>query len=563
MNRNPVSNSTSLARRIALAALLTGAAILWPVSASAVDPASHWNSVAVQAFLTAGQGQIPSSRTLAIVQLAIHDALNAIDSRYERYAYTEDAPPEASVDAATAAAARDAIVGAVAVGAFPGFGSPANQALAVAQVDAAYAAALAAIPDGSSKSDGIAVGQAAASAVLTARSGDGATVPVSYTPGTEPGDWRPTPNPVPFDPPAAADLLPAAFPGWGQVTPFVLLQSNQFEPAGPPRLSKRRYARDYDEVKAIGEKNSSTRTADQTSIARFWYEGSPTGWSRIARVVAETQGLDTWDTARLLALVNLAMADGFIAGFEAKYHFNFWRPVTAIRAGDSDGNKDTVADPAWSTLLNTPAIPDYPSTHSVLGGAAAEVLRRVFDEDDVAFTVTSGAPFAGLTRSYASFSEAARENGESRIYAGIHFRFAVEDGIQQGEDIGRFVFTQALRPVDGDDEDEEIGIPAWVAHPEVLPAGHQGQSNCTFGSAGQWDAHPEGGCWEHPGPDGWTREQRNANHFESLGACGGGPGDAAQIRVCRVSDGDQVSPCNGNPTGPLGCAVCVSVVTCH
>ena len=138
----------------------------------------------------------------------------------------------------------------------------------------------------------------------------------------------------------------------------MLRRSDQYEPDGPPRLSGRRYAREYDEVKAIGEKNSLTRTAEQTSIARFWYEGSPAGWSRIARVVAESQGLDSWDTARLLALVNLAMADGFIAGFQTKYDFNFWRPVTAIRAGDTDGNDATVADPAWSTLLNTPAIPE-------------------------------------------------------------------------------------------------------------------------------------------------------------------------------------------------------------
>ena len=208
-----------------------------------VDPVSNWNSVAVQATLTAGENAIVSSRTLAITQVAIHDALNAIDSRYERYAFTGNAQVGASVDAAIAAAARDAIVGAISVGAlpFPGFGTPANQALAVAQVDAAYVAALAVIPDGASKSDGIAIGQAAAAAILALRSTDHATTLVTYTPGTEPGDWQPTPNPVPFDPPAPADLLPAVLPGWGQVTPFVLRQSAQFEPDGPPRLSGKRW----------------------------------------------------------------------------------------------------------------------------------------------------------------------------------------------------------------------------------------------------------------------------------------------------------------------------------
>jgi hypothetical protein len=433
-------------------AVVVSAAALWPGSAAAaVNAVSSWNSIALQAAATAGENAVVSSRTLAIAQAAVHDALNAIDSRYERYAFTGDAQPGASADAAIAAAARDALVGTIAVGAVPGFGSPANQALAVAQVDAAYATALAGIPDGLSKSDGIAVGQAAAAAILALRSSDNATTLVTYTPGTEPGDWQPTPNPVPFDPPAAADHLPAVLPGWGDVTPFVLLRSSQFNPNGPPRLTSKQYAADYNEVKAIGEKNSVTRTAEQTSIARFWYEGSPAGWSRIARVVAESRGLDSWDTARLLALVDLAMADGFIAGFETRYEFNFWRPVTAIRAGDTDGNDETVADPAWSTLLNTPAIPDYPSTHSVLGGAASEVLRRFFHDDDVPFTTTSGAPFAGLTRSFDSFSQAAAENGESRIYAGIHFRSAVEDGIKLGNKIGGFTFTHVLRPLDLDD----------------------------------------------------------------------------------------------------------------
>jgi hypothetical protein len=437
-----VMNSSKL---IAIA-LVVGSSTMY----AAVDPVSNWNTVAVQATLTAGESAVIQSRTLAIVHVAIHDALNSIDSRYERYAFNADVQTGASVDAAIAAAARDALVGAIAVGPlpFPQFGTPALQALAVSQVNTAYAMALAGIPDGAAKSDGITLGQAAAAAILALRSTDHATTLVTYTPDTRPGDWQPTPDPVPFDPPAAADFLPAALPGWGQVTPFVLRRSTQFEPDGPPRLSGRRYARDYNEVKMIGEKNSAIRTTEQTSIARFWYENSPASWSRIAIVVAHSQGLNFWDTARLLALINLAMADGFIAGFETKYDFNFWRPVTAIRAGDTDSNDATIADPNWSSLLNTPAIPDFTSTHSVLGGATSEVLRQYFHNDDIPFTTTSGVPFAGLTRSFSSFSQAAAENGESRIYAGIHFRSAVEDGIQQGQKIGRFVITHALQPLD-------------------------------------------------------------------------------------------------------------------
>jgi hypothetical protein len=323
-----------------------------------------------------------------------------------------------------------------------------KQTAGVLFADSAYASALGAIPDGAAKTRGIAVGHAAAQAILTLRIGDGATAFVPYSAGTSPGDWQPTPNPVPFDPPAAGDRLPASVPWWGDIPTFGLRTSDQFQTDGPPALTSDRYTRDFNEVKAIGVKLSAVRTVDQTLIARFWYEGSPSGWSRIARVVAEAHALDAWERARLLALVNLAMADGFIAGWKDKYTFNFWRPVTAIRAGDTDGNDGTIPDPGWDSLLNSPALPDYPSTHSILGGAASEVLRRFFHHDDIAFTTTSGAPFGGITRSYTSFSQAAVENGNSRIYAGIHFRSAVEDGIAQGRRIGRFVFTHALKPLD-------------------------------------------------------------------------------------------------------------------
>ena len=442
-----------LKRILGLAAVLGLAMFLRTHTASAAtNTVNQWNAIASQAAISAGQGAVPASRTLAIVQIAIHDALNSIDPRFERYAFQGAAPLSASADAAAATAARDAAVGAIMVGAFPGFGSPALQAAAASQVDAQYASFMVGIPDGSAKADGIAAGHAAAAAILTLRSADHATDFVAYTPGTMPGEWRPTPNPIPFDPPAAADFLPASLPGWGHVTPFVLRRSVQFEPAGPPRLSGVRYEQDYREVKDIGAKDSVTRTAEQTAIARFWYEGSQYGWSRIGRNVAESHGLDSWETARLLALINVAMADGFIAGWETKYEFNFWRPVTAIRAGDADGNDRTIGDPAWSSLLNTPAIPDYTSTHTVLGAAAAEVLRRFFHTDYEWFATTSGAPFAGITRSFARFSEAAIENGESRIYAGIHFRSAVQDGFQQGNQIGSFVYTHALRPLDSSDD---------------------------------------------------------------------------------------------------------------
>ncbi len=235
-------------------------------------------------------------------------------------------------------------------------------------------------------------------------------------------------------------------PQWGQVAPFTMTAPWQFRLPGPPALASADYARDFEEVKRLGGKTSSARTTEQWKIARYWYEGSPQSWSRIAHVVAAERGLDRWDTARLLALVNAVIADGFIAGADTRYLYDFWRPVTAIRAADTDGNDATVADPAWESYLNTPAIPDYPSTHSVAGGAASAVLAHFFDNNQLTFSMTSGAPFAGITRSFKGFSHAAQENAASRIYAGIHFRSACQDGIKLGEQIGRMAFAHYLQP---------------------------------------------------------------------------------------------------------------------
>jgi PAP2 superfamily len=326
----------------------------------------------------------------------------------------------------------------------------------VAFVDPVYAGDLEMIPEGEAETCGIAVGRAAA-AILAERREDGATTFVPYTPGTEPGEWQPTPNPVPSDPPAPADYLPAQLPGWGQVTPFVLRSSDQFQPDDPPALGSEDWARDYNEVQALGVKVRAVRTEDQEEIARFWYGSSPVGWSQIARTVAADQGLDAWEQARVLALVNLAMADGVIAGFDTNYRVNWWRPIAAIRAGDTDRNEETVADPTWESLLNTPPHPDYPSTHSVQGGAASVVLRQVFGTDQVEFTATSGVPLPGLIRTFTSFSAAGQENADSRVYAGVHFRSATTNGLKLGRQVGRFTVRHALRPVPGEDHADAHG----------------------------------------------------------------------------------------------------------
>jgi hypothetical protein len=373
----------------------------------------HWNSIAEEVF-TPSQGTNPMahSRIFAILHASIHDALNAIDRRYESYTAGLPQAPEAHPDAAVAAAAREVLALLM----------PERATL----VETAYDRALAGIADGEAKTAGIALGRAAAAATLKRRQDDGAaSAGVPYLPGSAAGEYRFTP---PFD--------FAAQPGWGRVTPFAIdLQDHALE--GPQPLASQAYARDLAYIKGIGHITSATRTAEQSEIAKFWYEDSTLGWNRIANTVVRRRGIDAWDAARAFTLVHFAMADGFIAGFDQKYRHRFWRPETAIRAAAHDGNPQTQPDAAWKPLLITPPVPDYPSTHTVLGWAAAEVLIDLFGDREP-YSLTS-LTLPGVTRSYRGFSMAAEENGLSRLYAGIHFRHAVHDGRRQGRAIGRAV----------------------------------------------------------------------------------------------------------------------------
>jgi hypothetical protein len=319
---------------------------------------------------------------------------------------------------------------------------------AVDGVEADYTAALSAITDGIPKTQGIVIGHAAAAVILALRVADGADTPLldfAYPQGTKPGEYHFTPG---------SDF--AFAPGWGDVTPFVLHDSAQFRPGPPYAVTSRKYTTDFNEVKNLGAKNGSTRTNEQTQIAHFWWESSPLQWNRIARTVSAAAGLDLWDNARLFGLLNMSLADGYIGSWETKYHYNYWQPVTAIQLAESDGNPDTTADPAWESLLLTPPHPDYDSGHSVEGGAAAQVLQRFFETDDVSFDTCSltlplpeeqcgGA--SEVRRAFTSFSAAAQENGVSRIYVGFHFRKAVEEGIKHGRQIGNRAVNLCLRPM--------------------------------------------------------------------------------------------------------------------
>ena len=432
------------------ATVLIGCVFTWLLAQASVSHAAgntviQWNETTNTAIATNGQSNVVATRTLAMVQAAVHDALNAITRRYDAYYFEGPGDATASPDAAVAAAAHTVFVGIV-----NSFGTPAQKGATLALLDQAYAASMARVTDAAARNKGVAIGRAAGAAIMALRGDDGATRDAPYTPGMGAGRWRPHPNPVPANPPianpdAARGYLPSAVPGWGNLTPFTLLSASQFWLPGPPSLTSDAYARDYNEVKNVGGKVSSVRTAEQTQIARFWFEG-PGAWNTIARTVAASRGLDATDSARVLALMNFAMADAYIAGWKIRYVYDSWRPVTAIREGDNDGNDKTVGDPAWESHQNTPAVSDYPSTQSTFSAAAAEVLATILG-DQVSFSFTSGKPFDGITRSFTSFTQAARESADSRVYAGIHFRSACEDGLALGRKVGQRVVKLYLQPL--------------------------------------------------------------------------------------------------------------------
>lgn len=397
--------------------------IMFGVVALHADEVTKWNLVATNAALAAGQIPPVQTRTYAIVHVAIHDALTAIDRRNGPYVLEMRAVPGASTAAAVAAAARDTLIALIP-----------SQA---ESIEKAYSESLAGVSDGGARASGVAIGRAAAASILSRRSADGSNYTADWFPGFAPGQYRQTP-------PANA---PPLVPHWGKVAPFALRNSWQFRVDPPPDVYSDNYADELNEIKLIGGATSRLRNDEQSEIARHWYEASGQAWNRIARTVSEQQKLDLWENGRLFALVNIALADGYIANFESKYVYNFWRPITAIRDGGIDGNLDTVGDLEWSPFLVTPAIPEWPSGHATGGAAAAEVMARFFGTDSIAFRTTSGVPYAGTTRQYNSFSEAALENANSRVLAGIHFRTSCLAGLRQGQRIGEYVYSNVLRPI--------------------------------------------------------------------------------------------------------------------
>jgi hypothetical protein len=385
------------------------------------DAVTDWN-----AFIDTLPPQHPAARSRieAMMQVAVHDALNSIEPRYESYSDLPRVRRSASPDAAVAAAARTVLV--------------ATLAASQVAINNFYNTAMAGCSSQSCL-DGIAAGEAAANAILLARVGDGSATPhLPYNAPVAPGVFQPTPTTPGFP----ANNPPVQWNGWAHVTPFVMTSPSQFraEPSKIFDLKSVEFTRDYNEVKRIGELNSTERTAEQSEIARFW-PGGGANINAVGRAIIAGHQMDLWQHARLFALINMALHDSAVSVFDTKYTYTFWRPVTAIRAGDTDLNPYTVPDPAWNSYLNTPPYPDYTCGLTTQTGAGLEVLRRYFSSDELPYTLTA----AGATRSFARLSKAEAEAVDARVFAGIHFRTGCARGITQGRQVGRFVIQHSLQ----------------------------------------------------------------------------------------------------------------------
>jgi hypothetical protein len=384
------------------------------------------------------------ARLYGIANVAMHDALNAVIPRFARYADTGPIDENANAAAAVLTAAHDAIVSA----------APASQGA----TDAWYATSISALAGNTGFVSGVALGHRVAAAILARRASDGVAGGGvgPFVPGSSPGDYRFTfPfNTLSFDFFGTGGFADAS--NWGTtVTPFVIPSASQFRAAPPYGAASNalavqtpRYTTDFNEVKALGCAGCAARSAEQTEIALFWMENSPTGWNRIARVVADQRNLDAWEAARLFAVLAIGEFDAYTTSLESKYYYRFWRPVTAVAMAGADGNAATSPEVGWEVLaFPTPPIPDYPSAHATAGGNAAAIIEALVPGIGPTIRTTSGS-LAGVTRSFSSVADAAIENAASRVYIGYHFRYATEVGIAQGRQVGRYVVTHALLPLD-------------------------------------------------------------------------------------------------------------------
>jgi len=427
-----MSRSWSLAALVCVVPLICGTVISASDLALATDnEVVQWNKTLLTIVRTPG-AQTPTihpTRDFAIMHAAIYDAVNSIDGTHEPYLVRiERVSRHASQEAAAAEAAHDVLIVL-----FPSF---------MTLLDTQLGDSLGKIPEGPEKTAGIDVGHAVAQATLTLRGDDGsAALPIPYVFGTTPGSYQSTPPNFPKQP---------AFTHWSHVVPFALKTAQQFRPGPPPPLRSAEYSTVYNEIKAIGIANSTVATPDQALIGRFWNGAIQNYWNEITQTVVSAHHLNTAQSARTFALLNLAFADSVIAFYDAKYTYNFWRPVTAIRGGATDDNPQTTADPNWLPQAgNTAPDPSYPGAHATISSAGAFVLSSVFRNRALHVIVTSEV-LPGVTRSFDSFSGIEREASLSRVYAGQHFRSDEVAGERLGRSVADFVVDNFLRRVGED-----------------------------------------------------------------------------------------------------------------
>jgi hypothetical protein len=356
-------------------------------------------------------------RMMAIVQVSVFEAVNAVTGRYPSYRAKITPEPGASVEAAVAAATRTALSKL----------APALQTV----IDADYQAQLGSVADGPAKTAGIAIGEQAATAIVAMCADDGVVAPDVYRPHTAAGVYVPT--------------MPPAVPHWGKRRPWVMARGDQLRPGPPPALTSDTWARDYKEIKAVGGRNSTQRTPEQTAMAKFWEATAPAVYWPVARSVAGMPGRNVTDNARLFAVAAMAMDDALIAVFDAKYTYNFWRPVTAIRNGDIDRNNATERDANWTPFIDTPMHPEYPCAHCIVSGALGAVLQAEIGPGP-APTLSSASPTAGgAVRTWASTGDFTKEVAQARIYDGVHYRFSTEVGSAMGRKIGELAVKSLPR----------------------------------------------------------------------------------------------------------------------
>jgi hypothetical protein len=383
------------------------------------DIVTDWNETSIEVMKAAKAAGNPWSRTLAVVHVAMSDAINSVQNRYTRYVATMPPFPGASAEAAAAAAPRQVLVQLY----------PSQQSM----IDQAYVASINGIQEGSAKSQGIALGEQVAAAVQAERAADGTNVPDTYRPITSPGVWIPT--------------TPPLFAQYARAKPWVLKSADQFRPGPPPQLSSPLYARDYNETKNMGGAKSTMRTPEQTDAVKFWTQANlGPGWQAATRQLAAAKGLKLAESARLLALLNMGIANTFIADWDAKFTYNFWRPITAIRNGDMDGNDATERDPGWTPLNDTPMHPEYPSQAAIICGVAMGTLESVFGSNPAFQVTATDTVNPNLKRHFKNIAELDQEHRNVRIWGGIHFRNSLDVAYDMGRKIAAYLVDNSLKP---------------------------------------------------------------------------------------------------------------------